>query len=43
MKFGKVVKTLIKVAPIVYPIVKDVLNSKKAAKNSTSQHNKYYN
>jgi len=43
MKFGKVVKTLIKIAPIVYPIVKDVLNSRKATKNNTSHHNKYYN
>ena len=38
MKFGKIVKTVVKLAPIVYPIVRKALAEKK--KTGTSNPNK---
>lgn len=35
MRIGKLIRTAIKVAPIVYPIIKKVLNNRKASTTST--------
>ncbi|MFC5591932.1 hypothetical protein ACFPRA_23945 [Sporosarcina soli] len=37
MKLGKVVKTAIKLAPIVYPIVRKVMEEKKVSKKTVSR------
>ena len=35
MKLGKLVKTVIKFAPVIYPIVRKVMAEKKSAKTRT--------
>ncbi|MCG7336831.1 hypothetical protein MHZ95_16350 [Sporosarcina sp. ACRSM] len=37
MKLGKVVKTAIKLAPIVYPIVRKVMEEKKGSRKAVSR------
>ncbi|MBM7700041.1 hypothetical protein [Kurthia huakuii] len=37
MNLKKVISTAVKLAPVVYPIVKKVLNNKKAASQSTKR------
>ena len=36
MKIGKIIKVAMKVAPIVYPIVKKAINNKAIPTNTTS-------
>lgn len=35
MRIGKLVKTVIKFAPVIYPIVRKVMKEKKAASTTT--------
>jgi len=37
MKIGKLIKTAIKLAPVVIPIVKKVMDNKKSSKTTTYQ------
>ena len=42
MKLGKTIKTLMKVAPVVYPIIKKVMDKKKTNKSGYKLNGRDY-